>query len=47
VWPDEYGGAIPALADTPPELQAVVHECRARPAGAHALQIYREHRSRP
>jgi glutathione S-transferase len=45
VWPDEYGGAIPALADTPPELQAVVRECRARPSGAHALRIYREHRN--
>lgn len=44
VWPDEYGGAIPALADTPAELQAVVRECRARPSGALALQIYRDHR---
>ena len=44
VWPDNYGGAVPALADTPPELQAVVAETRARPSGAHALRIYREHR---
>jgi glutathione S-transferase len=44
VWPDEYGGAVPALADTPPALQAVVRECRARPSGALALRIYRDHR---
>jgi glutathione S-transferase len=44
VWPDQYGGAVPALADAPPELQAVVSECRGRPSGAHALRIYREHR---
>jgi glutathione S-transferase len=44
VWPDEYGGAVPALADTPPGLRAVVEECRARPSGAFALRIYRDHR---
>jgi glutathione S-transferase len=44
VWPDQYGGAVPALADTPPELQAVVRECRARPSGELALRIYRDHR---
>jgi glutathione S-transferase len=44
VWPDQYGGAVPALADTPPALQAVVAECRARPSGALALRIYRDHR---
>lgn len=47
VWPDQYGGAVPALADTPPELQAVVRECRARPAGELALRIYRDHRAGP
>ncbi|WP_027007141.1 glutathione S-transferase C-terminal domain-containing protein [Conexibacter woesei] len=45
VWPDQYGGAVPALADTPPGLQAVVRECRARPAGELALRIYRDHRN--
>jgi glutathione S-transferase len=45
VWPDEYGGAIPALADSPPELQELVRECRARPAGEFALRIYRDHRA--
>jgi glutathione S-transferase len=47
VWPDEYGGAVPALADTPPALHAVVRECRDRPAGALALDIYRNHRHGP
>jgi glutathione S-transferase len=47
VWPDQYGGAIPALADTPPELQALVRECRARPSGELALRIWREHREGP
>jgi glutathione S-transferase len=45
VWPDEYGGAVPALAETPPSLRAIVEECRARPSGALALRIYRDHRS--
>jgi glutathione S-transferase len=44
VWPDEYGGAVPRLADTPPALQAVVRECRERPSGALALRLYRDHR---
>jgi glutathione S-transferase len=44
VWPDAYGGPIPALADTPPDFQSAVEECRARPSGAFALRIYREHR---
>jgi glutathione S-transferase len=45
VWPDQYGGAIPALADAPPELQELVRECRDRPAGEFALRIYRDHRA--
>jgi glutathione S-transferase len=47
VWPHQYGGAVPALADTPPALQAIVAECRDRPSGALALRIYRDHRSAP
>jgi glutathione S-transferase len=47
VWPDSYGGAIPALADTPADLQAAIAECRARPSGEFALRIYRDHRGRP
>jgi glutathione S-transferase len=44
VWPDNYGGAIPALAQTPRALRAVVAECRDRPSGAFALRIYKDHR---
>jgi glutathione S-transferase len=45
VWPDTYGGAVPALGDTPAALQSVVMETRARPSGAFALGIYRNHRT--
>jgi glutathione S-transferase len=44
VWPDTYGGAIPALADTPPALRSAVEECRARTSGQFALRMYRDHR---
>lgn len=44
-WPDNYGGAVPALADTPPGLQDVIAETRDRPSGAFALRIYRDHRA--
>ena len=49
VWPDQYGGAVPALAATPAALQAIVRECRDRPSGALALRLYRDLRdgSRP
>lgn len=43
-WPEEYGGAVPALHDTPPGLRAVIEETRARPSGAFALRVYREQR---
>jgi glutathione S-transferase len=46
VWPDEYGGAVPALGETPPALQDAVRELREHPSGAFALRIYREHRAR-
>jgi glutathione S-transferase len=45
VWPDQYGGAVPPLAATPPALQAIVQECRNRPSGALALRLYRDHRA--
>ncbi|MDQ2920654.1 MAG: hypothetical protein M3R52_03410 [Acidobacteriota bacterium] len=45
VWPDEYGGKLPPLADTPPEVQRVVGEMREHPAGQFALRVYREHRT--
>lgn len=44
-WPDNYGGAIPSLGDTPPALQSVVAETRDQPSGAFALRIYRDHRA--
>jgi glutathione S-transferase len=43
-WPENYGGAVPALHETPPGLQSVIAETRARQSGAFALRIYREHR---
>jgi glutathione S-transferase len=45
VWPDEYGGKLPTLADTPPEIQNAIAEMRDHPAGQFALRIYREHRT--
>jgi glutathione S-transferase len=45
VWPDEYGGKLPPLADTPPEIKNAVAEMREHPAGQFALRIYRERRT--
>jgi glutathione S-transferase len=47
VWPEEYGGKLPQLADTPPPIQNAVAEMRQHPAGQFALRIYRQHRTRP
>ncbi|GIE85617.1 glutathione S-transferase C-terminal domain-containing protein [Actinoplanes regularis] len=47
VWPDEYGGAVPDLADTPPPLRAMIDESRRRPSGRHALRVFRERRPAP
>jgi glutathione S-transferase len=44
VWPDEYGGAVPTLDETPPPLRALIEDTRQRPAGALALRIFRDHR---
>jgi glutathione S-transferase len=44
-WPENYGGAVPALGETPPGLRSVIDETRERPSGALALRIYRVHRS--
>jgi glutathione S-transferase len=44
IWPENYGGPLPPLASTPIPIQDLVAETRARPAGAFALRIYREHR---
>jgi glutathione S-transferase len=45
VWPDEYGGSLPAFADTPPVMQTAIKEIREHPSGQLALRIYREHRN--
>jgi glutathione S-transferase len=47
VWPDEYGGKLPPLASTPPEIKNAVAEMREHPAGQFVLRIYRERRTRP
>lgn len=44
-WPDNYGGAVPALGETPPGLRSVISETRQRPSGAFALRVYRNHRT--
>ena len=46
VLPPDYGGPMPSFAEMPPEVQAVVNEMRARLAGAFALQIYQDYRTR-
>jgi glutathione S-transferase len=46
VLPAGYGGPIPSFEQMPPEVQAVVTEMRAHPAGAFALRIYQEQRYR-
>jgi len=43
-WPENYGGAVPALHETPPAMQSVIAEARARPSGQFALRIYADHR---
>jgi glutathione S-transferase len=45
VFPDEYGGKLPPLADTPPETRSAAAEMREHPAGQFALRIYRERRT--
>lgn len=42
--PPEYGGPLPTFDEMPPELQAVVKEMQAHPAGQFALRIYRDHK---
>jgi glutathione S-transferase len=45
VLPPEYGGPLPTFAEMPPEVQSVITETQARPAGQFALRIYRDHRA--
>jgi glutathione S-transferase len=44
VWPEEYGGPVPALDVMPAAIQELAKTLRERPSGQHALRIYREHR---
>ncbi|MGA8223917.1 MAG: glutathione S-transferase C-terminal domain-containing protein [Candidatus Acidiferrales bacterium] len=44
--PPEYGGPIPPFDQMPAEIQAVLKEMRAHPAGIFAMRIYAEHRNR-
>jgi glutathione S-transferase len=46
VLPPNYGGPIPSFEQMPSEIQAIVKEMRARPAGVFALQIYQQQRDR-
>jgi glutathione S-transferase len=44
IFPPEYGGSFPPLTELPAPFRGEVEACRARPAGAFALRLYREHR---
>jgi glutathione S-transferase len=44
VLPSGYGGPMPAFSQMPSEVQTVVSEMRAHPAGTFALHIYQEYR---
>lgn len=46
VLPPAYGGPIPSFDQMPAPMQAAIHEMRARPAGAFALRVYNQQRSR-
>ncbi len=46
VLADGYGGHLPTLDKVPPEMQAVMKELRARPAGQFIQRLYDEHRTR-
>jgi glutathione S-transferase len=44
VLPSGYGGPMPSFSQMPSEVQTVVSEMRAHPAGTFALRIYQEYR---
>jgi glutathione S-transferase len=44
IWPDNYGGPLPPLEETPAAVQELVAEARERPAGKFAMGIYGEFR---
>jgi glutathione S-transferase len=45
--PPEYGVPLPQPPELPPAAASFVNELRERPAGAHALRMYREERRLP
>ena len=47
VAPPEYSVPLPAVADLPARMAATVREMRSRPAGAHALAMFRDERRPP
>ena len=46
VWPRQYGVHLPDVDDLPDKFAAFVRECRAHPAGAYALRLFEDERSR-
>ena len=44
VWPAEYAEFSAPEDEVPAGLKAIIDEHRARPAGKHALAMYRLHR---
>ena len=44
--PPESRAPMPAYDEAPPELQRLIDELSATPAGKHGLRMYREHRLR-
>lgn len=46
VWAPEYAVPLPPLAEVPAELQKLVRDARATPAGEFCLRMYRDERRR-
>jgi glutathione S-transferase len=44
IAPPEYSVPLPSLEDVPPAMAATVREMRGRPAGVHALRMFRDER---
>jgi glutathione S-transferase len=44
IMPPDYGVPLPRPDELPSAAAAVLHELRERPAGAHALAMYRQER---
>jgi glutathione S-transferase len=44
LMPPEYGVALPQPPELPPEAASLVREWRERPAGAHAMRMFRDER---